>query len=91
MPLCQQDRLESRQMTKEQVSRFIKNAASALGHCALEDTEVLVPVILVLAGGAFLWIIGVSIYDLMFDPYATNVAATLDSLSIDPDKWFPHV
>jgi hypothetical protein len=78
-------------MTKEQVSRFIKNAASVLGHCALEEVEVLVPAILVLVGGAFLWIIGVVVYDLMFDPHAANVAATLDSLSISPDKWFPRV
>jgi len=56
----------------------------------IDDAEVLVPVILVLACGAFLWIIGVTVYDLIFDPHVTN-AATLDSLSIDPDKWFPRV
>jgi len=78
-------------MTREQASRFLKDCASALGRCVLEDTEVLVPVILVLAVSAFLWIIGVVVYDLMFDAHATNVAATLDSLSINPDKWFPSL
>jgi hypothetical protein len=77
-------------MTKEQVSRFIKNLASALAHCLLDDAEVLVPVIVILACGAFLWIIGVTVYDLIVDPHLTN-AATLDSLSINPDKWFPRV
>jgi len=78
-------------MTREQVSRFVENCASALGHCLLEDAEVLIPVILILAGGAFLWIIGVTFYEIIFDPHATNVAAALDSLSIDPDKWLPRV
>jgi hypothetical protein len=78
-------------MTRKQVARFGKNFASALGHCLLEDAEALVPVILVLAGGAFLWMIGAAAYELIFDPHATNVAATLDTLSINPDKWFPRV
>ena len=30
------------------------------------------------------------VYQLMFDPNAVNLACRLDTLSIDPDKWFPR-
>lgn len=35
------------------------------------------------------WLIGVAVYDFVLDPHITTAAA-LDSLSIDPDKWFPR-
>jgi hypothetical protein len=34
--------------------------------------------------------ISASVTPLGFDPSAVNVASTLDSLSIDPAKWFPR-
>ena len=33
-----------------------------------------------------LWLIGVFVYDFVLDPHITT-AASLDSLSINPDKW----
>ena len=36
-----------------------------------------------------LWLIGVFVYDFVLDPHITT-AASLDSLSINPDKWIPR-
>ena len=68
------------------IERFFKNLASALGHCIIEDPEVLGIVILALVGVGFFWLVGVAFYDFIFDPHVTTTAA-LDSLSINPDKW----
>ncbi|MFZ0863514.1 MAG: hypothetical protein ABR881_22060 [Candidatus Sulfotelmatobacter sp.] len=72
-------------MTREPIERFFKNLASALGHCIFEDAEVLGMVILALVCVGT-WLIGVAVYDFILDPHVTT-AATLDSLSISPDKW----
>jgi hypothetical protein len=73
-------------VTRERIERFFKNLASALGHCNLEDAEVLGMVILALVCVGIFWLIGVAVYDFILDPHVTT-AATLDSLSINPDKW----
>lgn len=82
----------------EQKWELAKTLGKALFECLLETEElffyVLIPVACVVAVcvvGVMVYHIGVVVYDLTFDPYATNVAATLDSLSIDPDKWVPRV
>ncbi|HSZ63925.1 MAG TPA: hypothetical protein VK828_19150 [Terriglobales bacterium] len=73
-------------MMRERIERFFKNLASALGHCIFEDAEALVIVIPALVCVGILWLIGVAVYDFALDPHVTT-AATLDSLSISPDKW----
>jgi hypothetical protein len=76
-------------VTRERIERFFKNLASALGHCIFEDAEVLEIVIPVLVCLGIFWLFGVAVYDFVLDPHITTAAA-LDSLSIDPDKWFPR-
>jgi hypothetical protein len=76
-------------VTRERIERFFKNLASALGHCIFEDAEVLGIVIPVLVCLGIFCLIGVAVYDFVLDPHITTAAA-LDSLSIDPDKWFPR-
>ena len=76
-------------MTWERIERFFSNLASALGHCIFEDAEVLGTVIPALVCVGILWLVGVAVCDFVLDPHTTT-AATLDSLSIDPDKWFPR-
>jgi hypothetical protein len=76
-------------VTRERIERFFKNLASALGACIFEDAEVLGIVIPALVCVGILWLIGVAVYDFVLDPHTTTAAA-LDSLSIDPDKWFPR-
>jgi hypothetical protein len=73
-------------VTRERIERFFKNLASALGHCIFEDAEVLEIVIPALVCVGMLWLIGVAVYDVVLDPHITT-AASLDSLSINPDKW----
>jgi hypothetical protein len=73
-------------VTRERIERFFKNIASALGHCIFEDAEVLGVVIPALVCVGILLLIGVAVYDFILDPHVTT-AATLDSLSISPDKW----
>ena len=75
-------------VTRERIERFFKNLASALGHCVFEDAEVLGIVIPVLVCLGIFWLIGVAVYDFVLDPHITT-AASLDSLSINPDKWIP--
>lgn len=72
-------------MTRERIERFVKNLA--LGHCIFEDAEVLGIVIPALVWVGILWLIDVAVYDFVLDPHIT-AAAALDSLFIDPDKWF---
>ena len=76
-------------MTRERIERFLKNLASALGHCIFEATDMLGIVIPALLCVGVLWLIGAAVYEFVFDPHITTAAA-LDSLSIDPNKWFPR-
>jgi hypothetical protein len=70
----------------ERIERFLRNLASALGHCIIEDAEVLGIVIPILFCIGILWLIGMAVHDFILDPHVTTAAA-LDSLSINPDKW----
>ena len=73
----------------EQARRFAKAFGKALLECLLEAWE-LIPYALVLAAFGFaVVLVAGMVYHLMFDPNAVNVAARLDLLSVDPDKWFP--
>jgi len=75
----------------ERVERFFKNLGSALGHCSLEDVEILPLVVLALFCIGFVcafWVIGVVAYDSLFDPHLTK--ASLDAVSINPDNWIPR-
>ncbi len=74
---------------RERIERFFKNLASALGHSIFEDADVLGIVIAALVCVGILWLIGVAAYEFVLDPHVTT-AASLDSLSIDPDKLFPR-
>jgi hypothetical protein len=74
---------------RERIERFFKNLASAFGHCIFEDAEVLSVVIPALVCVGILWLIGVAVYDFVLGPHITT-AASLDSLSINPDKWIPR-
>jgi len=71
------------------IERFLKNVASALGYCIAEDVEVLDTAIAALICVGILWLIGMVVYDLILDPHVIT-AATLDSLSINPNKWIPR-
>ena len=76
-------------MARDRIERFLKNLASALGYCIAEDLEVLDTAIPALIGVGILWFIGMAVYDFILDPHVIT-AATLDSLSISPDKWIPR-
>ena len=77
-------------MAQERVSRFVKNFATVLEHCVLEEGEVLGPVLLLLSFLGVLWLASAAMqlaYEIICDPNAADVAARLASLSIDPSKW----
>jgi hypothetical protein len=71
-------------------SRFVRNFVAALGHCALEDGEVIEPVLITLSFVGVLWLVSTAAqlaYEIVCDPGAADIAARLASLSIDPSKW----
>ena len=73
---------------RERVERFVKNLFSALGHCMIVDGDAIPAATLGLVSVSFLcmfWVMGVVVYDLMLDPHLT--AASLNAVSISPDKW----
>lgn len=73
-------------MNWQRVEKFVKDFFSALGHCLVEDAEVLdIAIVVVVCFGAF-WLLAVVVHEFIFDPHVTTAAA-LDSLSINPDKW----
>ena len=75
---------------QQRVALFFKNFLAALGHCVLEDLEVLGPVTVVLTCIcivlACVMVVQVA-YEMVLDPNAADVASRLISLPIDPDKW----
>ena len=75
---------------QDRIERFVKNLIGALGHCVAEELDMIGPALAAIACIGVLWIVGTITYELIFDPHATNVATALDSLSINPDKWFPR-
>ena len=74
---------------RERIECFLKNLAAALGYCIAEDVEVLGTAIPALICVGILWFVGMAVYDFILDPHVVT-AATLDSLSINPDKWIPR-
>ena len=71
------------------IERFLKNFALALGHSIAEDGEFWAIVIPLLVCGCILFGVGMAVYEAVLDAHATTTA-TLDSLSINPDKWIPR-
>lgn len=76
-------------MIRERIERVLKNLAAALGYCIAEDVEVLDTAIPAFICLGILWFIGMAVYDFILDPHVVT-AATLDSLSINPEKWVPR-
>jgi hypothetical protein len=75
---------------QQRVALFFKNFLAALGHCVLEDLEVLGPVTVVLTCICIVLacVIVVQVaYEMVLAPNAADVASRLISLPIDPDKW----
>jgi len=69
---------------------ILQNFLAALGHCVLEDLEVLGPVTVVLTCICIVLacVIVVQVaYEMVLAPNAADVASRLISLPIDPDKW----
>ena len=76
-------------MRWSRVRRLLKNLASALGHCLVEDADVMGIVVPALVCFGIFFVAGIVIYDLILDPHVTTAGA-LKSLSINPDKWIPR-
>lgn len=74
-------------LARDRINRFVRNFIGALGHCALEDMELFVPVLSVLACAGLLVLFFNISYDLILDSDSANVASRLAQLSIDPSKW----
>jgi hypothetical protein len=74
----------------EQKPRFAEIFGKALFQCLVETEELFLYVLVPLVCVAGLCLVGVVVYQLMFDPDAVDVASRLDTLSIDPGKWFPR-
>lgn len=71
----------------EEDSRWAESLGGPLIECLFEGAE-LIPYAVVLLTVVFgLYLVGMMVYGLVFDPNAVNVTARLDLLSIDPDKW----
>ncbi len=71
----------------------LRKLGSAFFECLFEIPEffpymiyALIPIFCI----ATIYFVGVVVYQLIFDPSAVAVAARLDLLSIDPDKWSPR-
>jgi hypothetical protein len=75
---------------KSRMCRFGNNFLAALGHCALEESEPIGPVLLVVALVGLLLLFSVVTriaYEIFLDPNSADVSARLACLSIDPSKW----
>ena len=57
----------------------------------LFEPDALLPALGFIAFVGVFAFLGIVVFELLFDPSAVDVASWLDSLSIDPDKWFPPV
>jgi hypothetical protein len=73
----------------ERIARFFKNLAAALAECVFDAPEMLLLAFVALGCVAMCWLVGSALYEMIFDPHVTTVAA-LNSLSINPDKWGIH-
>jgi hypothetical protein len=72
----------------ERKGRLAKTFGEVLFECLLEAGD-LMPLAWFLCVAA-LSIIGAMVYQSMLDPNTVEIASRLDTLSIDPDKWFPR-
>jgi hypothetical protein len=75
---------------RQRITRFGRNFLAALGHCALEEAELIGPVLLVFSVVGLLLVFSVVVciaYEIVLDPNSADVAARLACLSIDPSKW----
>jgi len=73
-------------MTRETKQQIMEGAL----ECLVESETIFVYVTLPLLCAAVLYVVGIGVYHLLFDPSTANVASSLDGLSIDPTKWFPR-
>jgi len=78
-----------RHAINRRIEWFYKNLLSALGHCFREEPEASVHFVPALVCVGIVWLAGVAVSSLIFDPHVTTAAA-LDSLSVNPDKWMPR-
>jgi hypothetical protein len=72
---------------QEKERRVVKGLVAALFECLLEAGELIPVACAALLFVAAIVVVGDMVYQLMFDPNAVDVAARLDMLSIDPNKW----
>jgi hypothetical protein len=74
----------------ERERQLSDNFVEALFECLLEAVELIPLGCAALLFIAALCVVGVMVYQLMFDPNAVDVASRLDTLSINPNKWIPR-
>jgi len=75
--------------TRQRVSKFVKNFVAALGHCAMEEGELIAPALLLVAAlGLICLLLSLAQvgYEMVWHPNSTNVAARLAQLSIFPGQ-----
>jgi hypothetical protein len=65
-----------------------KSFGNALLECLLEAGKLIPYAVALALFGFAVYLVAGMVYHLIFDPNAVDVAARLDVLSIDPDKWF---
>jgi hypothetical protein len=73
----------------DKVEQFFHNLVAVIGRCVAADLGALDTAVPLLICVGILWFIGSAFYELILDPHAIT-AATLDALSINPDKWLPR-
>jgi hypothetical protein len=73
-------------MTKETKQGLLEAAL----ECLLESETLFIYVTLPLLCVAVVYVVGTSLFHLVFDPNAANIASAMDGLSIDPANWFPR-
>ena len=75
---------------KKRITGFGKNFLAALGHCMLEEAELIGPVLLVFSVVGLLLVFSVVMrigYEIVLDPNSADISARLACVSIDPSKW----
>jgi len=75
---------------KRRIFRFGKNFLAALEHCALEESKLIGPVLLVFVLVGWLMVFSVVTRiacEIFLDPNSADLSARLACLSNDPGKW----
>jgi len=67
--------------------RLARAFLAALSECFSEAVELIPLALVVLVFGLWAYLMGSMVYGLAVDPDTVSVAAKLDALSINPDKW----